>query len=118
MRKGTTPDYILTIPGYDLRESAVFVTIRQDGRQLTLTGDRLDIQYDDGDDGATAIAFRLTQAETLGLRPGQAQIQVRWVASDGTALCTGIDTIGVAPVLLEEVIAYGTGEAAADSDAG
>ena len=29
----------------------------------------------------------------LGLHAGQAQAQVRWVAADGTALCTGIDAI-------------------------
>ena len=104
MRRGTTPDYILTIPGYDLRESAVYVTIRQDERKLTLSGERLDVSYG-GDD--TSVAFRLTQQETLDLRPGKAQVQVRWADADGTALCTEIGVVSVAPVLLEEVIAHG-----------
>ena len=105
MRRSTTPDYILTIPGHDLRMSAVFVTLGQGENRITLTGDRLDITYDDEGGCCTAIAFRLTQEETLGLRPGQAEIQVRWLEADGTALCTEIGVVGVAPVLLEEVIA-------------
>ena len=118
MRRGTTPDYIFTIDGHDLRRSTVFVTIRQDEKQITLTGERLEVGYDGMGEGRTTIAFRLTQEETLGLRDGQAQAQVRWVEADGTAMCTGIDAIGVAPVLLEEVIRHADGAAAADSTAG
>ena len=91
MRRGTTPDFILAIPGHDLRECTVKVTLRQDGRMLTLAGERLSLSYDEEDGGCTAIAFRLTQEETLGLRTGQAEVQARWVDAEGTALCTEID---------------------------
>lgn len=125
MRRGTTPDYIATIPGYDLRACAVYVTIAQSGKQATLTGGRLEIEYDPptegdapgggaagcagepcGDVGGTSIRFRLTQEETLGMRAGQASVQARWIDLEGTALATEIGTISIMPVLLEEVIAY------------
>ncbi len=118
MRRGTTPDYIFTIDGHDLRRSAVFVTIRQDERQITLTGDRLEVGYDGAGEGRATISFRLTQEETLDLHAGQAQAQVRWVDADGTAMCTAVEAIGVAPVLLEEVIRHADGAAAADPSEG
>lgn len=116
MRRGTTPDYILTVPGQDLRGSAVYVTISQEGAQVTLTGERLAVEAAAvGDDTpATTIAFRLTQRETLDLRAGQASVQVRWIEADGTAQATEIGTIGIMPVLLEEVIDYAGNTPAGD----
>lgn len=106
MRRGTTPDYILTIPDHDLQGCAVFVTLRQNNQQVTLTGRRLNVRYEEGEDAGTVITFRLTQQETLGLHVGQGQVQVRWVDARGTAMCTEIDTVTVLPVLLEEVIEH------------
>lgn len=112
MRRGTTPDYILTIPGYDLSECAVYVTIAQSGAKVTLSGDRLDITAEAPDEetgaaGETRVAFRLTQEETLGLRAGRASVQARWIDERGTALATEIGMIDIMPVLLEEVIEHG-----------
>ena len=106
MRRGTTPDYILAVTGEDLRNSAIFVTVRQGSEVITLAGNRLTVAYDGEMDGCTSIMFRLTQRETLALKAGQASVQARWVDADGTALATEIKTIGIMPVLLEEVIAY------------
>ena len=111
MRRGTTPDYILTIPGQDLRGCAVYVTISQAGQRATLTGDRLKVEADDldeaGEPGGTAISFRLTQRETLDFRAGQASVQVRWIDEENSAQATEIGAITIMPVLLEEVIGYG-----------
>lgn len=107
MRRGTTPDYILSVSGGDLSDCAVYVTISQAGRRTTLTGDRLAIAVDDSADRpVTTIRFRLTQAETLAMQAGSASVQVRWTDADGLALATEVKTIGIMPVLLEEVIAY------------
>lgn len=107
MRRGTTPDYILSVIGSDLSGCAVYVTVSQAGRRVTLTGDRLTVAVDASGDGpVTTIRFRLTQRETLEWRAGQASVQVRWTDADGQALATEVKTIGIMPVLLEEVIAY------------
>ena len=107
MRRGTTPDYVLSVRGADLSGCAVYVTISQAGRQATLSGDRLSVAVEDvGAEPVTQIRFRLTQRETLDLQTGRASVQVRWIGSDGTAQATEIETIGIMSVLLEEVIAY------------
>ena len=108
MRRGTTPDYLLTIDKYDLTDTTVFVTLEQGSRELTLTGDRLDIQYD-AEHECSQIIFRLTQQETLSFGDGIAKIQVRFIDESGTALETKICTVAVKPVLYEEVIAYAGG---------
>lgn len=103
MRRGTTPDYILSIPGYDLSECKVYVTVQQYTVQTTLTGDRLTIEVHDD---ITDIMFRLTQAETLKYKSGVAEVQVRFIDSEGEAMATDIGKIVIMPVLLEDVIAY------------
>ncbi len=104
MIRGTTPDYILTIEGWDLTDKTVFVTIRQNGTQLTKTGVELSIATDDN--GST-IAFMLSQKDTLSLQEGNAEVQVRFIDSDGVALATEIAPIQVKRVLYERVIAHG-----------
>lgn len=107
MIRGTTPDYLLTVVGYNLTGTTVFVTLGQGSHEVTLTGDRLTILYDDND--RSRITFRLTQQETLSLGEGMAKIQVRFIDETGTALATNIGTVAVKPVLYEEVIAYADG---------
>lgn len=106
MRRGTTPEYMLTVSGYDLTACAVYVTLSQYITTNTLTGERLDIEYDPTVD-ASSIVFGLTQAETLQYKSGCAEVQVRFIDSSGVAQATEIKTIPVLPVLFEEVIAYG-----------
>ena len=103
MIRGTTPDYLLNIDGYDLSDKTVYVTIRQNNTRLTKTGDELSIAVDEN--GST-IALLLSQKDTLQLKEGSAEIQVRFIDSNGTAYATEIATITVSRVLLERVIAY------------
>jgi hypothetical protein len=101
--RGTTPDFELTVAGYDLTEQTVFVTIEQGGTQITLTGDDLDIGYADE---TSTILFSLSQADTLKLKKGHADIQVRFIDSDGHAEATETKQIRIDDVLLEKVIEY------------
>lgn len=103
MIRGTTPNYILTIEGYDLTDKTVYVTISQSYKKLTKTNKDLSIVYADG---ASTIAFSLSQHDTLSLQEGTAQVQVRFIDSDGIASATEIGTLTVNKVLLERVISY------------
>ena len=103
MIRGTTPDYILTIEDWDLTDKTVFVTIRQGGTQLTKSGAELSIA---ANAGGSTVAFSLTQWDTLRLRVGTAEVQVRFIDSAGVAYATEIASITVNRVLLERVIAY------------
>ena len=70
---------------------------------LTLTGDDLSISVSGG---ASTIAIRLTQQQTLGLAVGRAEIQVKFIGSDGTTQATDIKPITVDRALLERVVEY------------
>ena len=100
--RGTTPDYILNVNA-DLSDKTVFVTISQLRTRLTLTGDDLSISVSGG---ASTIAIRLTQQQTLGLAVGRAEIQVKFIGSDGTTQATDIKPITVDRALLERVVEY------------
>lgn len=102
MRRGTTPDFLLTVPGRDLTDKTVLVTIIGGGI-LKLTGTRLSVTYDESD---SHILFRLTQEETFKLQEGEAYIQVRFIDSEGLADATDSGTITVKKVLIDEVITY------------
>lgn len=103
MRQGTTPAYTINVSGYDLTDKSVFVTIKGRGKTVTLMNSRLSIAYSGG---VTAIAFVLTQEETLALPCGQAEVQVRFIGADGTSKATNIAPITVERILLPGVIAY------------
>lgn len=103
MIRGTTPDYILRVKGVDLTDKTVYVTIAQGSKKVTMTGDELGIAAEDED---SVISVRLSQIQTLSLREGKAQIQVRFIDSEGTAKATNISEVSVSPVLLEKVIEY------------
>ena len=107
MRQGTTPEYTLTVSGYDLTDKTVYVTVRSRGRIITKTGDDLAMAYSDG---ATSIVFGLTQQETLYLDLGQAEVQVRFIDVNGDAKATDIKPITVERVLQPGVIAYTGGD--------
>ena len=103
MRRGTTPDFILQIDGYDLTDYTLEVVIRQGSNKIILTGDRLDVEYADD---ATSILVRLTQEETLGFKPGNISMQVRYIDEDGYVDATEIQLINVREILNEDVIKY------------
>ena len=103
MIRGTTPDYLLTIDEYDLTDKTVFVTIRQGPTVITKSGNQLTITVD-GE--KTIIAFTLTQWDTLQLSDGKAEVQVRFIDSNGVARATERAELIVDKVLLERVITY------------
>ena len=103
MIRGTTPDYVVDVKGHDLTNKTVYVTLSQDRRKVTLTGDRLAIAYSDR---VSSIVFRLTQSETLGFKVGNIEVQVRFINAAGTAFATNIAALRADRVLLEEVIEY------------
>ena len=101
--RGTTPDYILTLADYDLSGKTVYVTIAQRGKRMTFTGDRLRISS--GESGST-IAFSLTQAETLSLKVGDAEVQAKCIDRSGEVDASGTGELTISRALLEEVIKY------------
>ena len=119
MRRGTTPDYELSISGYDLSGQTLFVTLSQYANKVTLTGDRLNVTYDI-ETNTTSVIFSLTQQETLTFKSGNVEVQIRFIDADGVAQATEIKLLPVLPILFEEVIAYdGAGDCErGDTDAG
>lgn len=108
MVRGTTPDFILTIDGLDLTGQTVFVTIKQRPVEITKTNDDLTITVvTSGTKPNSEIEVLLSQEETLSLREGDAEVQVRWIGADGYADATETATFDVYKVLLERVIEYG-----------
>ena len=107
MRQGTTPTYTLTITGYDLTDKTVFVSVRSRGKLITKTNDDISIAYGEG---ATTIAFQLSQEETFALGLGTAEVQVRFIDAQGHAKATDIGTLEVLRVLQPGVIAYDGGD--------
>lgn len=105
MRRGTTPDYLLTVAGYDLTKCTVYVTLKQGPKIITVSGERLSVSWD-ADANTSSVTFGLTQEDTLGLKQGNAEIQIRFINANGEALATQIRAIPVLPVLFEEVIEY------------
>lgn len=103
MIRGTTPDYVLTLDGVDLSNQTVYVTIGQGKTRLTKTGDELSVSVDET---GSAIAFSLTQQDTLGLSAGSASVQVRFIDAEGVAQATEKAALTIEDVLLERVIAY------------
>lgn len=101
--RGTTPDYVLTLEGYDLSGKTVFVTLAQGGIKNTLTGDRLTIVANE--DGST-VAFSLSQAETLRLRAGDAEVQLKCIDERGHVDASGTGRLTIDRALLEREIAY------------
>ena len=110
MWRGTTPDYILTLSGYDLTNKRVYVTLSQkwpEGNSITLTNDSVEITVDDTQDPVVStISLSLTQEQTLSFTPGAASIQVKIIDSDSHVDCTNIATIQIDKALLERVITY------------
>lgn len=109
MIRGTTPSHILTIEGYDLTGTRIYVTLSSGRSKVTKTNEDLTVSYENE---TTSILLFLTQEDTLGLPTGTAEIQVRWIDSDGIAQATEIETIAVDRVLWPKVISYDGGDGA------
>lgn len=87
MIRGTTPTLTLTIKngGQDLdltQASAVYVTIRQNGKIITKTGEDITV-------AAKTVSCWLTQEESLSLRENsQAEVQLNWTYFDNRRAAT------------------------------
>lgn len=108
MIRGTTPTFTLRITngGDDLdltQASGVYVTIRQNGRVITKTGDDISI-------AAQSVSCWLTQEESLSLRENmEAEVQINWTYVDVTdnssrRAATKAKTIDIGRQLLAEVV--------------
>ncbi len=103
MRRGTTPLVSLVVYGHDLTGCAIYATLKQGTTLITKTGEDLTVEVS-GED--TAVTFGMTQQETLRLTRGRADVQIRWINSEGVALATNIAEIQIDEILLQGVIAY------------
>lgn len=102
MIRGTTPDLILTLP-VDLTDCTVYVTLGRRPTMITKTTG--DVVVTPGTTSST-IEVWFTQEDTLSLRAGQAEIQVRFINSQGKAYATNCKIVTIGKVLLEGVIEY------------
>lgn len=99
MTQATTPTFILTLPNtVDLSEVAnIYFSLRQNGVQIEKDGEDLTV------DGQTVSVY-LSQAETLQLISGTAQIQLNWTYANGARACSNIVSVKVSENLLKEVV--------------
>ena len=108
MYQGTTPTLTFKVPGYDLTDKSVFVSIKSNGGEtLTKTGDSLDVSYNSqGEEEYSLVELRLTQQETLRMRTGDVICQIRFIDSEGNALATQKATVNVNDVIYKAVIQH------------
>ena len=99
MVQATTPTFILTLPNdVDPSDFAnIYFTLRQKNVLIEKTGTDLTI------DGQTVSVY-LSQAETLQLVPGAAQIQLNWTYANSARACSNIVSVQVTENLLKEVV--------------
>lgn len=83
MRRGSTPTNTFGVD-IDLTNATVFVSYEQNGMVvLEKTGDDLTVTAD-------SIQLSLSQEETLAFKPGEVQIQIRYVLPTGAADASNI----------------------------
>jgi len=97
MRRGSTPKNTFKVD-LDLTEAVVFVSYEQDGQVIVeKTGEDLTITPNE-------ITCILTQEDTLAFRPGEVNIQLRYVMTDGTADASNIIRAQVESIIKDGVI--------------
>lgn len=99
MTRGTTPSLKLEIDFKTTDLAAVWITISQDGAPVinkTLADEGVAIV--DTEEGAE-ITMTLSQADTLALVPGLAELQVRALMLDDTAAASNIARLTVKRIL-------------------
>ena len=107
MYRGSTPTLPIRIPGKDLTEARLFLTIQdsKNGALHTFTSDDENFTVSfDGED--TVGEVTLTQEQTLAINAGNAQAQIRFVFENGKAGVTVKRPLCVNDVLLKDVISY------------
>ena len=110
---GTTPILTAVVDGEAIQDATVYVTIDMGDLQITKSNvngdaDMLLTPVMDGDEQVgTQIDVQYSQAETLSLRPGFAEVQVGWVFDDNAADKTNIGRIRITRSLYKGVMRYG-----------
>lgn len=102
MIRGTTPTETLTVDK-NISDHTIYVSYKSGGNIVTVTNDRMDIEYVPGADGqpeSTIVTFTLTQKETLSLGVGTAEVQIRAI-KNGTAVATSKKNVEVEPIILD-----------------
>ena len=108
MRRGTTPTITLTVTNednspLDLTNDEVYITFKESGSNGSLLTKR---ETDDGvsitvNGNASIVEVTLTQAETLGFRPGRTvSVQIRAKDAD-VAIATDIGHFDAEEILLD-----------------
>ena len=104
MRRGTTPTLELTLTGVDaIASDKIYVTLKQSQREITKTNEDLSIESGESE---SVINLYLSQQETLSLRTGTCEIQVRGINALGDAWASDIATINIKEILRDGVINY------------
>ena len=109
MYQGTTPTLTFKVPGWDLTDKTVFVSIiDKNGKIITKTIGSPDITYDDETQGEeySLLICQLTQRETLCLTDGHAECQIRFIDSNGLAYATKKAPVTIEDVIYKVVIAH------------
>lgn len=104
MRRYTTPTVELVVGGIDLTSCDVYVTLWQQGSEVTTRPGEGDMAFDGTD---TTITLRYTQEQTASFEEGRAKMQVNWLTEDGERNCTSVATVHVTGNLLRKVITHG-----------
>ena len=107
MYQGTTPTIQLIVPGKDLTDKRIYLTI-EDSRSKTqitwISGDQgLVVEYKEPN---TIVLLTLTQENTFELPLGSLNAQIRWIDINGKAWATEPCKLVMQNVLLKEVITY------------
>lgn len=106
MYQGTTPAVSYEIKGYDLSNATIYVSFKRGNEVLTKSGNDVVAAYDSDADIST-IVCQLTQEETLAIRSGGVQTQIRFIYENGQAYATDIKTLEMKSVIYTDVIQYG-----------
>lgn len=113
IKPGTTPLLTAVVDGEAIQNATLYVTIDMGDKQLVksnLYGNDTvyaEAVYDGLTQTGTLVTVQLSQADTLFLRPGNAEIEIGWVFEDGTADKSDIGRIAISKSLYKGVMQYG-----------
>ena len=98
IERGTTQTIKISIKGWDLTSSDIYVTFKQGTRKLTRK-DITDVTYSNR---TSVIHLTLSQQETMQFKESeQGLVQVRWIGEDGFAHKTKTAPFNVDKLLYE-----------------
>lgn len=105
MYQGTTPSIVYNVKNFDMTGAKLFVSFKQGTKDVITKTEGVTVVYDDIENVSTVVC-PLTQEETLALKQGGVQTQIRFVFANGQAYATNIVSLDVRNVLLQGVISY------------